>query len=221
MLIIATLCLLAAIPLSISRGLFFSVGISLIFGGIVLLRKPKLLLQSILAIVVLGYLMSFLGKSSGFQNINTVFTARFDMANRSEGGLQSILLDRFLGGMIGAINNSAEEPFFGYGSGMGTNVGSILLTGKQLFLISEGEWGRLIGELGFFFGILIILFRLTFCAQIAFKSFKALRDLNILPWMLLSFALLVILQGQWAQPTALGFSVVIGGLVLASLKDMD
>jgi len=33
--------------------------------------------------------------------------------------------------------------------------------------------------------------------------------------MLLSFALLIIPQGQWAQPTSLGFSTLIGGLMIA------
>lgn len=217
-LIIATLCLIASIPLSISRGLFFSVCVSLLFSGIILMRKPKFLLQSIVAIVLLGYLIYFLGNSSAFQNINDVFTARLTMANKMEGGAKGVFVDRYLGGMIGALNTSADEPFFGYGSGMGTNVGSMLITGKRIFLISEGEWGRLIGELGLLMGLIIIIFRLVLSGQLAIKAYRKIQYGNILPWMLVSFALLIIPQGQWAQPTNLGFSVLIGGLVLASVK---
>lgn len=218
-LIIATLCLLAAIPLSISRGLFFSVCVSLLFSGMILMRKPKFLLQSIVGIVLLGYLIYFLGNSNAFQDINKVFTARLNMASKAEGGAQGVFIDRYLGGMIGALNNtSSDEPFFGYGSGMGTNVGSMLLTGKSLFLISEGEWGRLIGELGLLMGLVIIIFRLVLSVQLALKAYRGIKYNNILPWLLASFALLMIPQGQWAQPTSLGFSILVGGLVLASLN---
>jgi hypothetical protein len=37
--------------------------------------------------------------------------------------------------------------------------------------------------------------------------------------MLISDCFLLLAQGQWGQPTALGFSVFVGGLVLASLRD--
>jgi hypothetical protein len=36
--------------------------------------------------------------------------------------------------------------------------------------------------------------------------------------MILSFSFLAIAQGGWAQPTALGFSVVSGGLTFAALR---
>jgi hypothetical protein len=32
---------------------------------------------------------------------------------------------------------------------------------------------------------------------------------------------MAVLQGQWAQPTSLGFSVLAGGLLLASLKSEE
>jgi len=162
--------------------------------------------------------ISFLSKYPFFQTATEVLTARFDNANTAEGGLKAVLADRYLGGMIGAIEESSNYPFFGYGIGMGTNVGSMLLTGQRTFLISEGEWGRLIGELGFLMGLLVILIRLGFSLSIAFASYMRLVQGDLLPWMLLSFGLLTIPQAQWAQPTALGFSTLIGGLILASVK---
>lgn len=126
--------------------------------------------------------------------------------------------DRYLGGMINALTQSGNQPFFGYGVGMGSNVGSMLLSGKLKFLIAEEEWGRLIGELGPLIGIAVILVRLLFSAKIALLSYKKLSKGDIFPWMLLSFGLLQIPQGQWAQPTSLGFSVLIGGLIIASLR---
>ena len=121
--------------------------------------------------------------------------------------------------MIGAISGSAELPFFGYGLGMGTNVGSQLLTGNRNFLIAEGEWGRLIGELGPLMGILIILVRVSLTAKVTVACYRSLRMGKILPWMLLSYGLLMLSQGAWSQPTSLGFSVLISGLMIASLRE--
>ena len=101
---------------------------------------------------------------------------------------------------------------------MGTNAGAMMLSGNIDFLISEGEWGRLIGEMGLLLGLGAILVRVTLGLQLFVKSIRAIGSNNSLPWMLLSFAFLSILQGQWAQPTSLGFAILSGGLVLASLK---
>ena len=103
--------------------------------------------------------------------------------------------------------------------GLGTNVGSQLLSGKTVFLISEGEWGRLIGEMGPLLGILAIFIRLALTAKLGIISFKKLNSGNLLPWMLLSFGALIIPQGQWAQPTNLGFSVLSGGLIIAAMNN--
>jgi hypothetical protein len=55
---------------------------------------------------------------------------------------------------------NSELPFFGFGIGMGTNAGARLLIGRSdVFLIAEGEWGRMIGEMGAIFGVGAILIR--------------------------------------------------------------
>lgn len=143
---------------------------------------------------------------------------RFTTANETEGGLKGTLGDRYLGGMLDAITNSNELPFFGYGIGMGTNVGSMLLTGKNQFLIAEGEWGRLIGEMGILMGLAVIALRLALSVKISLACYKRLIQGDFLPWILLSFSLLTLPQGQWSQPTSLGFSIVITGFTIASLR---
>ena len=164
------------------------------------------------------YCLSLISQFSFFQTATDAFTDRFTSANKTEGGLQGVFLDRYMGGMIGAISNSYQIPFFGLGIGMGTNVGSQILTGKLNFLISEGEWGRLIGEMGLLMGLLMIMIRLIFCLQLTQMAYKQLAKNDVLPWMILSFTLLIVPQGQWSQPTSLGFSTLAGGLVLASLN---
>lgn len=212
-------CLLIAIPLSISRTLFFTVIVTLLFTIVAVSRNSKYfgrILMGFLAMVIVFILLS---NTKTFQTATKAFTARFENASEAEGGLKGVLVDRYLGGLVGALQNSSEQPFFGYGIGMGTNVGSMLLQGKVTYLISEGEWGRLIGELGPIMGLAIIFFRLQISYVIGVASYKKIAKGNLLPWILLSSVLLNIPQGQWAQPTVLGFSVIGAGLTIAALKD--
>jgi hypothetical protein len=218
-LIAATLGLLSAIPLSISRGLLFSCIISVVFAVIGMFRNPKLL-GRLAMIGIVGFIsVVLLSQTKFFQTSIEAFTDRFDAANEAEGGTSGVIRDRYIGGMVSSFLGTNNVPFFGYGMGMGTNVGAMLLSGKTTFLISEGEWGRLIGESGALLGIIIIIIRLALAAKMAVLSFKKLNSGDLLPWMLLSFGALNILQGQWAQPTSLGFSVLVGGLIIASFRN--
>lgn len=219
-LIAATVGLIAVIPFSISRGLAFSVGVILIFLLFSVSQKPKFFGQIVVALISFVILIFFLQKIEFFQTSTEVLFTRFEVAARSEGGLEGTLIDRYLGGLISAIVEADERPFFGKGLGLGTNAGSALMGSGRTFLVGEGEWGRLIGEMGAVLGIATIGIRLLLSFEYALKSYRALRKESILPWMLLSFTLIVFPQGQWAQPTTLGFSTMIMGLLIASLNDV-
>lgn len=219
LLLCATAALIAAIPLSISRGLLFQVGVSLVFTLIAVLRKSEYLGRITKAIILGVIALVLLSNTIIFQKAVEAFSTRFESASETEGGLEGTLLDRFLGGLINALTESTEQPFWGYGLGMGTNVGSSLLTGSRGFLIAEGEWARLTGELGPLMGVAVIFLRLGVVAKIALASFKRMLAGDTLPWLLLSFGGLVVAQGPWAQPTALGFSTLIGGLMIASMRN--
>ena len=214
------MALLIAITTSISRTEFFEVIISLLFFLVAKSSQPgflKNMMQLLLGFLVL--IIVFLNTNK-FNTQIEAFTARFTSANAVEGGLEGVFIDRFLGGMAGAIIDIDDShAFFGQGIGMGTNVGAQLLSGKTTYLIAEGEWGRVIGESGMLFGLLIILVRISMTVTISIQSFKFLKRGDALPWMLLSFGFVLLLQSQWAQPTGLGFYVLIGGLILAALKD--
>lgn len=216
--ICATAGLLIAIPLSISRGLFFQVGIAFIFAVIAALRMPKYLGKMILFIIAGVIALLILSNASFFQIGTQAFTSRFESAGEVEGGLKGTLGDRYLGELTNVFEAASQQPFFGYGLGIGTNAGSWLLTGTQTFLISEGEWGRLLGELGPLMGLFVIFIRLGLSFKIALASYRSLIMGNILPWILLSFGLTTLPQAQWSQPTSLGFSVLITSLLLASFK---
>jgi len=216
--IAATIALIAAIPLSISRSLTFFLGVTVIFLLVSVVRKPANLLRMIFAMIGFGVVLMILSQVSFFQTATDAFFMRFSNAADSEGGLNGTLGNRYIGGMVNALIDSSKQPFFGYGIGMGTNVGSMLLTGGRTFLIAEDEWNRVIGEMGTLMGLSVIFIRIGLSFKMFGGAYKRMVAGDALPWLLLSFGLLVIPQGQWAQPTNLGFSAMIGGLILASMN---
>ena len=218
LLICASVAVLVSIPLSISRTLFFSILVTVFFLIIAILKRRRSIIQIVLvSFVLLGAIVA-LAQLKSFQTATEAFTTRFSDANDSEGGIKGTVQKRILGTMLGAITDNQKLPFFGYGIGMGTNVGSVLLTGKNQFLVAETEWGRLIGEMGIVLGLVIIIIRLWITGKIALASYRQLSLGDILPWILLSYCAITLPQAQWAQPTALGFSIFVAGITIASLR---
>jgi hypothetical protein len=213
----ATLALIAVIPLSISRTLGFTIIIVVFFALVTVLRKPENFVRVVLAGIGIVIMLAVLSNFNFFQTATKVLTQRFTNASTTEGGLKGTFGNRYFGWMATAIATSLDQPFFGHGVGLGTNVGSALLTGDRKFLVSEEEWNRQIGELGALMGIGVILVRVALSLKMSIHAVRNLQNGQMLPWMLLSFGLTVIPQGQWAQPTALGFSVLAGGLIIAAM----
>ena len=221
-LLFATACLLAAIPLSISRTVLFEVIMAASFAVVAASLQPGYLPRILMALIGGVVVIAILSNFSFFTTATEAFTARFETAGKVEGGLEGTLGDRLLGGMVSAITETGEQSLYaGKGLGMGTNAGAKLMTGNITFLIAEGEWGRIIGEMGLLLGLSTIILRVYLVLKMSLDSYRALAFENFLPWMLLSFALGNILQGQWAQPASLGFSILSGGLILASLNRTD
>lgn len=221
LLLFATISLLAAVPLSISRTVFFQIILTLIFIIISSINNRKLILRFIaggfLTILLLFVLSNFLF----FQTATSAFTTRFENASNNEGGVEGTLVDRIiLGGMVQAVSNGSDN-FFGKGLGLGSQAGAKLATGENGFLISEGEWGRLIGEQGLLFGLILILLRVFLGLNLLLASWKETKRKNLFPFIMVSYGIVMIINGQWAQPTALGFSTLMGGLVLAGINNFN
>ncbi|MGI4022362.1 MAG: hypothetical protein ACRYFA_12720 [Janthinobacterium lividum] len=214
----ATLAMFAAIPLSISRTVLFQTAVSGVFTVLAVSRKPQYIGKLLIAVAGGVIIFAALSQTSFFNTALGAFTTRFTDASAFEGGVQGTVFNRFLKGLSLAFSQAADQPYFGYGIGMGTNVGSMLLSGSKTFLIAEDEWSRLTGELGALLGIFVILIRIGLTIKIAIASYHKLAKNDFLPWLLLSYGTLTLSQGGWAQPTYLGFSVVIGGFMLASLN---
>lgn len=214
--ITATIATAVAVPLSISRGLFFQLAVTgcvlVAAGGLNARLTPRILLGVIAVTLAIG-IATFI---PAFDSAMIAFTERFSSANEMEGGMEGVLIDRFLGGLWSALTSAHTLPFVGHGLGLGTNAGAALRTGQRDFLIAEGEWLRIVGEMGPLPGLALIGVRVALAVGILQHALRSWRNSNPLPLLLGSVAMLWIAQGNWAQPTALGFAVLAGGLALAA-----
>lgn len=223
LLIAASVGVVMAIPISISRAYFFQFIITIAFGVFVSLTSPRAMLSVAVALVLMAVAFVGLQQLAFFKTSLTVFEARYTGANKTEGGLKGVLIDRFLGESYEGLADAAEKPIWGYGLGTGTALGWKLLANDRTIPVvsQEGEWNRMIHEIGPILGLLTVAVRLTLGFSLLFNSWRVIRMGNILPWILMSFGFLQITVAYWAQPNLLGFSIVMGGLVWASFNQKE
>jgi len=74
------------------------------------------------------------------------------------------------------------------------------------------------GEQGLVLGGGLIALRLLLAISFFYKSIKLPSTYKLLPLAFCGSALFLITQGQWAQPSMLGCSIVAAGLLDASIN---
>lgn len=220
LLIPAGIATAVANPISISRTLMLSSGLIVVaflatlpFSAL----KAKQILRLVLLLVVVCVALL---QIPVFKEGTDVFMKRWDTAAVStQGDAWGGVMDRTVNGFLNPYFYAQMAPFFGYGIGMGSNVAARLQSGQTGFLLAEEEWGKVLLELGPLIGFAFIFFRIGVVVYFGWLSWKALKeDRNTLPALIWTATALTIMQGQLAPPTVLGFAVVGGGLLLASLK---
>lgn len=214
----AGLATLAALPISISRSMVL--GVALVGLGAVLAlvrsgRSIRRLINTAAMLVILGLLSSFI---PGMEKPREAFMSRWDASTTDRGGFQEAIVGRVINDLTAGLLDPQEKWITGVGLGMGTNAGAKLLTGTQTFLVSEAEWGRLTGEMGMPLGLLFILVRVVLTISLFRSAWKAARRGETLALPLWFATAIHLMQGQWGQPTALGFSTLGAGLLMAMVK---
>lgn len=191
------------------------VGCSLI---VVLFLRPAALNrfgQTLLVTLVLGLLVA---QTPIFKEGLNVLTTRFnEVAEASETSIGLGIVERIVDQFTESFHILQEAPFLGFGLGVGTNGGARFLTGQNIFLLSEGEWSRLILESGPMLGIAFIIWRCAFTFWIGRLCVGAVRAGHTLPLLLFSSGFMPLVTGQFGQPTVMGFVVLASGLVLVAL----
>lgn len=215
LLVLVTFCVLAGAALSGSRLTLMSVAIVTIVAVLCVITKGRGGFGMLIAGVIIALAVAALSSTSVFQEGTEQLGERFVDAGRTEGNASGFV-QRFLDSMLvaGAMMNTT--PLFGYGLGMGTNVGFGLYDGNLMLLWPEAEWARLVFECGAIFGLALCFFRAALTGYVGLQAFSAYRDNNFLPILLFGASGLQILNGQWGVPTSLGFAILGAGLILAA-----
>lgn len=173
----------------------------------------RFLFMLVVALGILAYV-------ENFEEGTEVLTERFKQAGEIE-RVQGGLAGRFLSGFTEPLKHLLDIPLTGFGLGVGTNVGAKLLTGEIKFLLSEGEWGRVIFEMGPLLGLAFVFYRLALAIKLGKLAYKKATEGHILGLLLFSSIALNVISGQWGQPTTLGFFALITGLAWAAIEHPD
>ncbi len=175
--------------------------------------------QILLATVVLGFLIT---RTPVFREGVNVLTTRFnEVAEQTQESVAHGIVARVFSEFTEAAYIWTKAPWSGYGLGVGTNAGANILTGQSAFLLTEGEWSRIELESGRILGVAYILWRVAFTFYVGLVSVRALKRGNLLPLFLFSAGCVSMFNGQFGQPTILGFAVLIFGLALAATKEEE
>lgn len=222
LLVAAGLALAIGIVVSGSRsvvGACMVVGASLV---LIAMLRPAALNRAGQALIGLTVLILIATQTPIFKEGLNVLTTRFNEA--AEGTQQTIAggaASRFADSFLDGLYILTQAPWLGYGLGIGTNAGAKFLTGRAMFLLSEGEWSRNFLEGGKMLGLAYVIWRCAIAIRIGLQCVRSLRLGNILSLLLFSSAVLPLLNGQFGQPTILGFAVFVSGLALAAMNDEE
>jgi hypothetical protein len=213
----AGLAILIGVAVSGSRSVVGACAVVVASLLIVLYLRPSAVNrfgQILVVMVVLGLVLT---QTPVFKEGLGVLSARFmDVAQSEEKSVALGLISRVFEGFTEIIDVYPNAPFFGYGLGIGTNAGAKFLTGENMFLLSEGEWARLVLESGPLFGLAFVLWRFGIVVHVGMLCVRSVKWGNILPLLLYGSSFLPLLNGQFGPPTIVGFAVFGTGLALAA-----
>ncbi len=217
-LIVMAACFLYSIPTSISRTLFFSSAVIFGFVGFAALRKQRLTTKFARFAVIVGVAVALLAVLDITSTNLDAFWARFDGANRVEGGTENVIRTRGLGKFFNIFTHF-DIPVFGYGIGIGTNAGAAFLGGNMYSFgfNAEDEVERVIGECGPLLGLALMFVRIGLSFDILQKSYlHMVNRFDVLPWMFIAGAILILPGGPLGIPTNLGFTMFLSGCAYAA-----
>jgi hypothetical protein len=213
----AGFALVVTIGVSGSRSVLLAVLVVLASLLVIIFMRPSAVNQFgrnlLIVVVVLLVAVRLPVFKEGVQILSDRFTA---VAEAEETTIAGGLLARTFSGFTEGFLLIPRAPIGGYGLGIGTNGGAKFLTGRAIFLLTEGEWGRVVLESGPILGLAYLAWRTILTFNLGLFSFRQLKRGEILPIMLYCGGFLSLLNGQFGQPTNLGFAVFVCGLCLAA-----
>jgi len=207
--------LIIALAVSGSRAAVISVGVVCVMVLYISIRLPERFGSAIKPMVLtLIAVAAVSALSPVFKEGIDVHRNRF----KSGGGLKEGIAQRTVDGFSTGLDAVFFAPMLGHGLGVGTNAGAAMMTGKRDFTLSEGEWGRVILESGPAMGLAYIALRIAMFLFILMQALKAYMFGETLSLLLVGASGLILINGQFGQPTTLGFAVFVSGLAYAAAQ---
>jgi hypothetical protein len=175
--------------------------------------QPRYAASAVKLVVLAAIAFVALGSFAVFKEGMHVFSYRFGSATNVQKGF----VVRFFDSFLLPFQVMKDTTFGGVGLGMGTNAAAGLIIGKRGFLVSEGEPDRVMLESGPLVGSAYLILRLAITVYLGWVSLLNLkRHGRTLPLLIFTGCFNDIIQGQFSQPTELGYATIAGGLCLAA-----
>jgi len=211
-----------AMPISISRSLVLGCGLVVVAGIVALPVAGGLAVSSrnvfriLMTLITLISLLVLAGRIRVVSESLTAFSYRWEQAKGREGD-NSALIARIEKSFTGGFEVGAQQPPFGFGIGIGSQVAAILQNiGALQFGESPPE--REVAELGATVGSVFLALRFSLAIWLIFASLRSLMTGSVLAWVLMPGAASLIGFGALDQPTGQGFAAVVGGLAIAAIR---
>ncbi len=216
--------LVISTAVSSSRLALGSIGLVMVMIGVVYYFNHNLVSRRIFSLIVsAGLIMLVATNMDIYEEGSIVFQARLVRTGDAQVGMvgkATNWTERVFSDFTSGYKAMAVAPLFGYGLGVGTNVGAKLLTDELGFLLAEGEWARVFLEIGPVIGLFYIILSISICVYLFKMAALSARSGNFLPMLLFGSCFLLIISGQFGQATTLGFTVFIAGLTLAASREI-
>lgn len=216
--IAAALALVVTLPISVSRTYAMSFGLLFLFFCVSALYDRRQL-RAVMSFTLLGT-VAFMGLSftDFFREGLATFLTRWEAALGPTYSVNDAIVRRFLGEFVNAFEYLGIAPFFGYGLGLSSNVGSALTVRSITFLLAENEWERTVLEMGPVVAVYWLTLRCSLGFALYRRAWRCLRYRYALPWLLVGTQCLGFFNGWVEQATNLGFLILTAGLCLAAAK---
>jgi hypothetical protein len=219
LLVTCGICLPLAVFGSISRLLALSVVVVFAMALFALIYSGRRMPSSFRIFAVIAFSIVIVSQLTFFDDATDAFAARWESSTGEEsGGVQEAIVMRVVGGLTDPFIYMGSLPLTGYGLGAGTQAGAQLISGERGFAYAEGEWGRVMAELGPLFGTLFIALRVALTAYLGKLALRQVQRGNFLPWLVFAASIMLIMTGQWGQQTSLGFAILGAGLTLSACR---
>jgi hypothetical protein len=219
LLLTAAFALLLSVPVIGSRTLVFELGGIIACAAIGALCGVSQLFQTLkvaVPLVIVSLLVSLLPI---FSEASVSLHSRFTQASNSEGSISHATEVR----TFAPIEETIEQTdFFSnpFGQGMGTSAAAItrLIQGQVEYIAGEGEFGRIMYEIGPFPGFFFMLFRFLLAIFVIVKAVGQARQHKPLALLLAPLMFISLFLSLMEQPTEQGFLVVSLAFSLAALQ---